>query len=165
MRTLSSRGRTETTRRRSVIPDRLQLLLNKTIPSKISNTETITASGRFAEGLPTTLRDHWGHAVEQHVTTRSDTDQLNLVWSHTISAAGIRTNPPEPSVPINTESEHTHASIVSSAYTPPLAQHLIVTTSWDPGRRDTIAKSEFPVTSTPTGAKQTPTRTATPSSR
>ena len=54
---------------RRVIPDRLQLLLNKTIPSKIRITETITASGRFAEGLPTTLRDDWGPSMTK-ITTR-----------------------------------------------------------------------------------------------
>jgi len=43
-----------------VIQDRLFFLLSKTILSKIGNAAAITAAGRFAEGLPTSLRDSWG---------------------------------------------------------------------------------------------------------
>jgi hypothetical protein len=79
----------------------LQLLLNKTIPSKIGNTETITVSGRFAEGLPTTLGDDWGPSNQAQITTRirHRSAQFGLVKYE--YPAGIRTNPPELSMPVS----------------------------------------------------------------
>ena len=141
-----------------VIQDRLFFLLSKTIPSKIGNTAgAIThTAGRFAEGLPTTLRVNWGPSPPKQARddpNQYDTHQLNLVRSHTDTTAGIRTNPPHLSLPPAVDGNKP-ASYVNRDTRPPAARHRTLHATPNLGRDALVAKSVHPALSAATKSQR-----------
>ena len=113
--------------------------------------QTQTA-GRFAEGLPTTLRVNWGPSPPKQARddpNQYDTHQLNLVRSHTDTTAGIRTNPPHLSLPPAVDGNKP-ASYVNRDTRPPAARHRTLHATPNLGRDALVAKSVHPALSAAT---------------
>ena len=111
-------------------------------------------AGRFAEGLPTTLRVNWGPSPPALTQARDDpnqydTHQLNLVRSHTDTTAGIRTNPPHLSLPPAVDGNKP-ASYVNRDTRPPAARHRTLHATPNLGRDALVAKSVHPALSAAT---------------
>ena len=118
-------------------------------------------AGRFAEGLPTTLRVNWGPSPPALTQARDDpnqydTHQLNLVRSHTDTTAGIRTNPPHLSLPPAVDGNKP-ASYVNRDTRPSAARRRTQCTTPNLGRDALVAKSVHPALSAAIAAPATPT--------
>ena len=117
--------------------------------------QTHTA-GRFAEGLPTTLRVNWGPSPPKQARddpNQYDTHQLNLVRSHTDTTAGIRTNPPHLSLPPAVDGNKP-ASYVNRDTRPPAARHRTLHATPNLGRDALVAKSVHPALSAATKSQR-----------